>query len=83
MNHWTELSIAYAGQSSYLDDLFQIYPTIPEGIRDVDPELWASVEAALLRQDNASLVERLLKQDGTVSDKGFIYCLSETGSVGD
>ena len=39
MNPWISLSIEYANQRSYLDDLFQVYPTIPEGIRDVDKEL--------------------------------------------
>ena len=28
MNKWTELSIEYANQRSYLDDLFQVYPTV-------------------------------------------------------
>ena len=27
MNKWTKLSIEYANQRSYLDDLFQVYPT--------------------------------------------------------
>lgn len=36
MNYWTALSIEYANQKSYLNDLFQVYPTIPEGIRDID-----------------------------------------------
>ncbi|MBI9038998.1 MAG: restriction endonuclease, partial [Bacteroidales bacterium] len=36
MNQWSKLSINYANQRSYLDDLFQVYPTIPEGIRDID-----------------------------------------------
>ena len=25
MNHWSKLSIDYANQKSYLDDLFQVY----------------------------------------------------------
>ena len=29
MNPWLELSIEYANQRSYLDDLFRVYPTIP------------------------------------------------------
>jgi len=36
MNAWMSLSIEYANQRSYLDDLFKVYPTIPEGIRDID-----------------------------------------------
>ncbi|NLC10820.1 MAG: restriction endonuclease, partial [Firmicutes bacterium] len=29
MNCWLGLSIEYANKRSYLDDLFQVYPTIP------------------------------------------------------
>ncbi|MDR0969505.1 MAG: hypothetical protein LBM67_03085 [Lentimicrobiaceae bacterium] len=32
MNKWTQLSIEYACQRSYLDDLFQVYPTILDGV---------------------------------------------------
>ena len=46
MNYWTKLSIEYAEQKSYLDDLFQGYPIIPEGIREVDKEKWDSIEKA-------------------------------------
>lgn len=38
MNKWIEYSIEYANQRSYLDDLFRVYPTIPEGIRSIDTE---------------------------------------------
>ena len=40
MNYWTELSIEYANQRSYLDDLFHVYPTIPEGIRELNTDRW-------------------------------------------
>jgi len=46
MNHWTKLSIEYAEQKSYLDDLFQVYPTIPEGIREIDKDKWNTIEKA-------------------------------------
>ena len=49
MNHSTKLSIDYANQRSYLDDLFQVYPTIPEGIRDLDGDLWKRVEKAFAK----------------------------------
>ncbi|PJA86865.1 MAG: restriction endonuclease, partial [Candidatus Moranbacteria bacterium CG_4_9_14_3_um_filter_42_9] len=62
-NHWTQLSIEYANQRSYLDDLFHVYPTIPEGIRDLDGELWKKVEKAFKKKDNATLLETLLKMD--------------------
>lgn len=60
MNHWTELSIEYANQRSYLDDLFQVYPTIPEGIRDINEEIWADVEKYFNRKNNDALIKELL-----------------------
>lgn len=61
MNYWTKLSITYANQKSYLDDLFQVYPTIPEGIRDIDGSLWKSIEKAFKKKDNNELIKNLLK----------------------
>lgn len=55
------MSIEYASQRSYLDDLFHVYPTIPEGIRDLDSVLWKDVEKAFKKRDNTSLLENLLK----------------------
>lgn len=63
INRWLELSIEYANERSYLDDLFQIYPTIPEGIRDIDKSAWENVEAAFEAQNNTLLVETLLNFD--------------------
>ena len=61
MNKWTELSIEYANHRSYLDDLFQVYPTIPEGIREIDDSIWAEVEKEFKKKNNVSLVRELLK----------------------
>lgn len=63
MNHSLEQSIAYANQRSYLDDLFRVYPTIPEGLREVNNSLWSEVETAFNQRDNKSLIEALLKMD--------------------
>lgn len=63
MNKWTQLSIDYANQRSYLDDLYQVYPTIPEGIRDIDNAAWKKVELAFEKKDNTALVRSLLKLD--------------------
>jgi len=61
MNKWTKLSIEYANQRSYLDDLFQVYPTIPEGIREIDDSVWKDVEKEFKKKNNVSLVKELLK----------------------
>lgn len=63
MNYWLKLSIEYANQRSYLDDLFQVYPTIPEGIRDIDEDIWKEVEKAFKNKDNIGLLKSLLKLD--------------------
>jgi len=61
MNHWIKLSIDYANQRSYLDDLFQVYPTIPEGIREINEDSWADIEKAFKRKNNDALLRELLK----------------------
>ena len=63
MNKWIEYSIKYANQRSYLDDLFHVYPTIPEGIRDIDNLKWAKVEHAYKAKNNMALIESLLQMD--------------------
>src|SRR3989344_9631579 len=63
MNHWTQLSIDYANQRSYLDDLFQVYPTIPDGIRELNGDLWKDVEKAFEKRDNIALLKTLVKLD--------------------
>lgn len=56
---WTQLSIDFANQRNYLDELFKIYPTIPEGIRDIDGGKWKAVEKAF-KEDNAKELLKLL-----------------------
>jgi hypothetical protein len=63
MNKWTQLSIEYANQKSYLDDLFQVYPTIPDGIREINVEIWGGVEKAFKKKNNDLLIKELLKLD--------------------
>ena len=52
MNPWIQLSIDYANQRSYLDDLFKVYPTIPDGIREIDEKLWDNIEKSFKKKNN-------------------------------
>lgn len=61
MNYRTELSIEYANQKSYLDDLFHVYPTIPEGIRTLDEQRRQRIDKAFTEKDNENLVTELLQ----------------------
>ena len=55
MNYYTKLSIEFANQRNYLDELFKIYPTIPEGIRDINKITWESIEKAYTKKLKISL----------------------------
>jgi len=82
MNYWTKLSIEYANQRSYLDDLFQVYPTIPEGIRDIDERKWASIEKAFNRKNNEDLIKELLKLDlFPIKDSYIAYLKRDKSSI--
>jgi hypothetical protein len=63
MNYWTQLSQEFANQRNYLDKLFQVYPTIPDGIREINQELWQEVETAFNTNNNLTLLNTLLKFD--------------------
>jgi hypothetical protein len=60
MNYWTQLSIEYANQRNYLDSLFSVYPTIPDGIREINIEIWESIEGAFNNKDDTELLRLLL-----------------------
>ena len=83
MNHWTDLSVQYAEQRSYLDDLFRVYPTIPEGIRDIDISVWKSVEAAFNARDNVNLLMNLLGLDlFPIKDSYVAYLRRDSSAIG-
>ena len=82
MNYWTELSIEYANQKSYLDDLFHVYPTIPEGIRELNQLSWDKVEQAFLIQDNELLIKELLKLDlFPIKDSYIAFLRRDSSSI--
>src|SRR5260370_23720492 len=82
MNRWLELSIDYANQRSYLDDLFHVYPTIPDGLRDINQIQWEQVEAAFEDHDNAALLETLLKLTlFPIKDSYVAYLTPDRGAL--
>lgn len=82
MDNWTKLSIDYANQRSYLDDLFQIYPTIPDGIRDIDNNLWSNIEKQFADRNNDGLLRELLKLDlFPIKDSYIAYLKQDASSI--
>ncbi|MCL2520226.1 MAG: restriction endonuclease [Spirochaetaceae bacterium] len=54
------MSIDFANQRNYLDELFKIYPTIPDGIRDIDKDKWRKIENSFHAGNNIDLMINLL-----------------------
>ena len=82
MNRWIKLSIDYANQRSYLDDLFRVYPTIPEGIRDIDEKSWLKIEKAFEDGDNYTLVCELLELElFPIKDSYIAYLRRDRGAI--
>jgi hypothetical protein len=82
MNYWLSLSIEYANQRNYLDDLFHVYPTIPDGIRDVDGNIWKRVEAAFNSRDNVALLETLFSFGlFPIKDSYVAYLKRDRGAI--
>ena len=82
MNPWIEMSIEYANQRSYLDDLFTVYPTIPEGIREIDRKVWKDVERSFEKRDNILLLSNLFKLDlFPIKDSYVAYLKRDKGSL--
>lgn len=82
MNYWTELSIEYANQRSYLDDLFQVYPTIPDGIREINLDRWKDIEIAFENKDNENLIKEFLKLEiFPIKDSYVAYLKRDSTSI--
>lgn len=82
MNRWTQLSIDFANQRDYLDQLFKVYPTIPEGLRDIDNQLWGKVEHSFQSRNNELLVRSLLELDlFPIKDSYVAYLRRDPNSI--
>ncbi len=82
MNIWTKHSIDFANQRNYLDELFKVYPTIPEGLRDIDETRWKKVEQAFQKNNRKELLKNLLAFDlFPIKDSYVAYLKRDKGSI--
>lgn len=82
MDRFLKLSIEYAQQRSYLDDLFSVYPTIPNGIRDIDKTKWLNVEQSYNNHDNVNLIKSLLQLElFPLKDSYVSFLKHDAGSI--
>jgi len=82
MNYWTELSIEFANQRNYLDELFKVYPTIPEGIREINNTIWKQVETSFNEKNNIELIKSLLSLNlFPIKDSYIAYLKRDKSSI--
>lgn len=63
MNIWTEMSVQFANQRNYLDELFRVYPISPNLRREISPQLQKNIESAFNERNNEELIKSLLDLD--------------------
>jgi hypothetical protein len=77
-----DLSIQFANQRNYLDELFKIYPTIPEGIRDIDQRTWKEIEKAFNQKNKVELLRLLLSLDlFPIKDSYVAYLKRDSSAI--
>jgi len=83
MNFFLEQSLEYAQQRCYLDDLYKVYPTMPNAVRDIDPKKWETVEAAFNDKDSYTLISTLLRMDlFPIKDSYVSFLKKDKKSIG-
>jgi hypothetical protein len=83
MNHWTKLSIEFANQRNYLDELFRVYPCIPDTIREIDRKKWSRIETAFEKKDDLNLLNELLSLElFPIKDSYVAYLKKDRASLG-
>lgn len=82
MNLWLKSSIQFANQRNYLDELFHVYPTIPEGIRTINEDLQKRIGTAFRSRKNTELIRAILELDlFPIKDSYVAYLRKDPSSI--
>ena len=82
MNIWTEMSVEFAAQRNYLDELYKVYPISPNLRRTLDENIQKNIEIAFQNQDNEELVRSLLKLDlFPIKDSYVAYLRNDSSAI--
>lgn len=63
MNYWTKLSVDFAQQRNYLDELYKVYPITPNLRREIPKSREDKVREVFENNNNVMLVKELLELD--------------------
>lgn len=61
MNYWTKLSAEFAQQRNYLDELYKVYPIVPNIRRKLKNTTVESIRNAFESRNNMQLIKQLLE----------------------
>lgn len=82
MNIWTEMSIEFANQKNYLDELYKVYPISPNLRRELAPNLQSSIDIAFQNRDNELLIKNLLQLElFPIKDSYVAYLRRDPSSI--
>lgn len=82
MNKWLKLSIEYANNRAYLDDLFRVYPIVENEARDIDTKVWSEVKKNFDNKNNEGLFLALLKMPlFPVKDSYVAFLRRDTAAI--
>jgi len=82
MNYWTELSVKFAQQRDYLDQLFKVYPISPNERRILTQEYEYEIINAFDGANNANLIRVLLKNEiFPIKDSYIAYLRKDPSSI--
>jgi len=83
LNYWTQLSVEFANQRDYLDQLYRVYPVAPNLRRELPEDIMNRVETAFTNRDNENLIRNLLKLDlFPVKDSYVAFLRRDESSIG-
>ena len=82
MNYWTRISVEFANQRNYLDELYRVYPIVPNIRREIDGTIWGNIERSYLDQDDVLMVKELLRLDlFPIKDSYVAYLKRDPSSI--
>lgn len=82
MNLWTKMSVEFASQGNYLDELFKVYPISPNIRRKIPTATWSKIETAFESKNNEELVRMLLKLElFPIKDSYVAYLKNDPSSI--
>ncbi len=82
MNLWTKMSVDFASQKNYLDELFKVYPISPNLRREIANSTWSRIEKAYTDKNNEELVRALLKLElFPIKDSYVAYLKRDPSSI--